>query len=164
MKTHSTVKNWVFYTIVIAFALYWLSNLVLWFPWSFATWLGVTVMLTLSPVIWGVGVYRSLLKFPGPGLLPGAGIIAIVFTLFSVASDYFFFVLIRGAKEALYQPATFYGYAFVFSIPFLEVLFFHKAIIRHKTSLESKDFLLPAILGMGCLTAVFMIIRFKISL
>lgn len=154
------MKKWLLYTITIGFALYWLSNLLLWVPWSYAAWLGMTIMLTVSPVIWGYGVYKSLIKFPGHKLLYGAFVISIVFTSCSVVADYFFFVLIRDAKEQLYHPTTFYGYAFVFTIPFLEILFLRKSISGNRTGLINKDFRLPVLLFIISLSSLMILAKF----
>jgi len=46
------MNKWILYNILVGFAVYWTSNLILWFPWSISTVLGMTLMLTISPIIW----------------------------------------------------------------------------------------------------------------
>ena len=51
---------WLAVTSLMVFCLYWLSNVVLWVPWSHSPQLGIILMLTVNPVFWGVGIYVCL--------------------------------------------------------------------------------------------------------
>ena len=50
---------WLAVTSLMVFCLYWLSNVVLWVPWSHSPQLGIILMLTVNPVFWGVGIKWS---------------------------------------------------------------------------------------------------------
>ena len=45
---------WLAVTSLMVFCLYWLSNVVLWVPWSHSPQLGIILMLTVNPVFWGI--------------------------------------------------------------------------------------------------------------
>ncbi|MFI5137191.1 MAG: hypothetical protein ACHQIM_05140 [Sphingobacteriales bacterium] len=164
MDKTSAGKKWIYYNFVLAFAVYWFSNLFLWFPWSINPLLGITLMLTVAPIVWGIAVFQSLIRFRGNTQLNGAIIIALILGVVAVVSDYIFFGVIRGAIRDLYKPTTFYGYAFLFTLPFIEILLFPKFISRKKKTITNKDFTLAAILGIACLLALTAIIRLDIKI
>ena len=60
---------WLAVTSLMVFCLYWLSNVVLWVPWSHSPQLGIILMLTVNPVFWGVGIYVCLACESGVGNL-----------------------------------------------------------------------------------------------
>ncbi len=145
-------------------ALYWISNLVLWFPWSINEWLGMTLMLTVSPVLWGFGVFQCLIKFSGEKIIKAALVIAIIFTSVAIISDYIFFGIIRQALDKLYHPTTFYGYGFLLFLPFIEILILPGFIKRKKESLSNKDFRPAVILAFISLLALTLIIKLHIEI
>jgi len=51
------VKKWILYNVILCFAVYWASNLLLWFPWSYSTTPGMIFMLTLAPVLWAYVIW-----------------------------------------------------------------------------------------------------------
>ena len=61
---------WLAVTSLMVFCLYWLSNVVLWVPWSHSPQLGIILMLTVNPVFWGVGIYVCLACESGVGKHP----------------------------------------------------------------------------------------------
>lgn len=106
MKENS---KWIIYNLIIAFSFYWTANLLLWFPWSISTYLGITLMLTIAPFLWGFGVYNCLIRYKGEKLFKGAIINSIILVFMAILLDYIFFGIIRGAMKELYHPTTFYG-------------------------------------------------------
>jgi len=82
----------------------------------------------------------------------------------AVVSDYIFFGLIRGAMDDLYQPATFYGYVFLTIMPFLELLFFKKLIIKKRCPLTAKSFISFGAIGLLSLLILIAIIKFDIKI
>ena len=121
-------KQWFALTFIIAFATYWLVNLLLWYPWSFSPTLGITLMLTVSPVLWGYVIYKCLKKYSGIYLFRGALWVSLIFIFVAVAGDYLFFGIMRNAMAELYQPTTFYGYVFLFSLPYIVIYIFPKKL------------------------------------
>lgn len=109
---------WYSYTLGVAVALYWLSNLILWYPWSRNPLLGMILMLTLNPVIWGSGEYACLRRFPGPDKWLGVWVVVLMMLGVSIVSDFLFFALYLHSND-VWHPTTFYGYGFVAVLPFL---------------------------------------------
>ena len=156
-------KQWTVFTIIVAFSMYWASNLILWFPWSISPALGITLMLTVTPFLWGFGIFQSLKKYPGPKLLTGALLTSLIFMLMAVVSDYIFFGIIRNAMHDLYRPATFYGYLFVISLPFIEVLLLKKYFLPAK-NITQTDVVKNSIPGLVSLAAIIIIMAFNITI
>jgi len=156
--------KWIYYNFLIAFALYWFSNLILWFPWSISPWFGMTLMLTVSPVIWGFGIFQSLIRYHGNKPNEAAYIVAVITIIVVVISDFVFFGIIRGAVKELYHPTTFYGYAFLITLPFLEILFFSKLIDRKKRTLIGNDFMMVTVFGIVSLLLLIVIIKLNIKI
>lgn len=44
----------------VIMCMYWLSNVVLWVPWSHNPQLGILLMLTVNPLFWAAGIYICL--------------------------------------------------------------------------------------------------------
>ena len=158
------MSKWLLYNITLAFAVYWASNLLLWFPWSYSTWLGITLMLTVTPVFWASAIFLCLKTFPGKNIWSSAIYSSIVFVLLAVVLDYFFFAIIRGAKEELYHPTTFYGYGFVVVLPFIMTSVFKRRIIRLKKDTTSTAFIKAGAVGLFCLAVLVAIIILKIEM
>ena len=156
--------KWVLLNLTISFSFYWIGNLVLWFPWSINPNLGITLMLTLAPLLWGVGIYNCLIRYPGERLIKGAIINSFILLIHAVIEDYLFFGLIRKTMHDLYQPTTFYGYAFLMTIPFIEVLIFRKLLIKKKREIKIADFILFGTLGAICLLSLIVIIKFDVKI
>jgi len=156
--------KWVLLNLTISFSFYWIGNLVLWFPWSINPNLGITLMLTLAPLLWGVGIYNCLIRYPGEKLIKGAIINSFILLIHAVIEDYLFFGLIRKTMHDLYQPTTFYGYAFLMTIPFIEILIFRKLLIKKKREIKIADFILFGTLGAICLLSLIVIIKFDVKI
>lgn len=156
--------KWIFYTSVVGFAVYWVSNLLLWYPWSYSTYLGMTLMLTVSPLLWAYSVFLCLKAYPKNNLLSAATIIAVILLMLSVIMDYLFFGIIRKAIEELYHPTTFYGYGFVMVLPFLISIIFKKRISQSKRDLTNIAFVKPALVGVACLFTLTLIILLDLNL
>ena len=156
--------KWLLLNLTVSFSFYWIGNLILWFPWSINPNLGITLMLTVAPLLWGVGIYYCLIRYPGDKLIKGAIINSLILLINAVIEDYIFFGLIRKATHDLYQPTTFYGYAFLMTIPFIEIIIFKNLIIRQKRQIKANDFSLFGILGAVCLVILIIIIRLDIKI
>jgi len=156
--------KWLLLNLTVSFSFYWIGNLILWFPWSINPNLGITLMLTVAPLLWGVGIYYCLIRYPGDKLIKGAIINSLILLINAVIEDYIFFGLIRKATHDLYQPTTFYGYAFLMTIPFIEIIIFKNLIIRQKRQIKANDFSLFGILGAVCLVILIVIIRLDIKI
>jgi hypothetical protein len=158
------MKIWILYTLTVAFALYWVGNLILWFPWSINENLGIGLMFTIMPLLWGVGIYLCLIHYNGRNILIGSVLTTLIMVMSSVISDYIFFGLIRGAWNDLYKPTTFYGYVFLALIPFIERLSFQKLINIKKRQIRTNDFFLIGILGTVCFLTIIVIIKYDIKI
>jgi len=90
--------------------------------------------------------------------LKGAWIIAIIFLLLGMGMDYVFFVLIRNVKEDLYQPTTFYGYAFLVAWPIILAYLFGGKIKSRKKTATKRGVIRAIVSGLICLTALTLII------
>lgn len=156
--------KWLLLNLTVSFSFYWIGNLILWFPWSINPNLGITLMLTVAPLLWGIGIYYCLIRYPGDKLIKGAIINSLVLLINAVIEDYIFFGLIRKATHDLYQPTTFYGYAFLMTIPFIEIIIFKNQIIKQKRQIKANDFSLFGILGAVCLVILIVIIRLDIKI
>ncbi len=156
--------KWLLYNLTVAFCIYWAGNLILWFPWSINANLGITIMLTIMPLFWGIGIYNCLIRYNGQKILKGVIINSIILLIFGIVSDYLFFGLIRGAIVDLYQSATLFGYGFLVAMPFIELLFFRKSIIKNKRQINNNDFILIGMLGAICLLTLIVIIKNNIRI
>jgi len=156
--------KWLLLNLTVSFSFYWIGNLILWFPWSINPNLGITLMLTVTPLLWGIGIYYCLIRYPGDKLIKGAIINSLILLINAVIEDYIFFGLIRKATHDLYQPTTFYGYAFLMTIPFIEIIIFKNLIIRQKRQIKANNFSLFGILGAVCLVILIVIIRLDIKI
>ena len=153
--------KWLILNLTVSFSFYWIDNLILWLPWSINPNLGITLMLTLAPLLWGVGIYYCLIRYPGDKLIKGAIINSLILLMNAVIEDYIFFGLIRNAMHDLYKPTTFYGYAFLMTIPFIEIILFRNLIIKQKRQIKANDFFLIGIPGLVCLVILILIIKLE---
>jgi len=156
--------KWLLYNLTVAFSIYWAGNLILWFPWSINANLGIGLMLTMMPLLWGIGIYNCLIRYKGQKILTGVILNSIITLMIAVVADYLFFGLIRGAMDDLYQPTTFYGYGFLVAMPFLELLFFRKLIVKKKRQIKTNDFILIGMLGAICLLTLIVIIKYELKI
>ena len=156
--------KWLLLNLTVSFSFYWIGNLILWFPWSINPNLGITLMLTVAPLLWGVGIYYCLIRYTGEKLIKGAIINSLILLINAVIEDYIFFGLIRKAMHDLYQPTTFYGYAFLMTIPFIEIVIFRNLIVKKKRKIEVTDFILFGTLGAICLLSLIVIIKLDVKI
>jgi hypothetical protein len=156
--------KWLLFNLTVAFSLYWTGNLLLWFPWSINANLGIGLMLTIMPFLWGIGIYYCLISYTGKKILTGAIINSTIMLVSAVVSDYIFFGLIRGAMVDLYQPTTFYGYGFLILMPFLELLIFKKLINKKRYPLTARSFISSGAIGLFSLLLLTAIIKFEIKI
>jgi len=156
--------KWFLLNLTVSFSFYWLSNLVLWFPWSINPNLGITLMLTIAPLLWGVGIYFCLIRYPGDKLIKRAIFNSFILLVNAVIQDFIFFGLIRKAIHDLYQPTTFYGYAFLMTLPFIEIIIFKNLIIKQNRQIKANDFFLIGTLGVVCFVTLLLIIKLDINI
>jgi hypothetical protein len=158
------MNKWILYTAILGVAVYWASNLLLWFPWSYSTTLGMTLMLTVAPVLWAYVIIRALKSYPKMEILKGALIIAGIFLFLAVIMDYLFFGLIRNAMDELYHPTTLYGYGFLAAFPFILAILFKRKILGRKRLATNSEILKAGIIGLICLVTVTLIIILEIEI
>ena len=158
------MTRWTLYVATLGFAVYWASNLLLWFPWSYSAFLGMTLMLTVAPILWAYVAFLCLRTYPGAALSGGATRVAGVLLLLAVVMDYVFFGLIRNALRELYHPTTLYGYGFLACLPFLVGWLFRGRIERGGRAVESADLLAAAVGGLVCLGALTAIILLGVEI
>jgi hypothetical protein len=84
------MTKWILYIITLVFAIYWAGNLILWYPWSINPMLGTILMLTLMPMIWGIGIYLCLIRYNGKNLLRGGFVISLIMLTCAAVMDYVF--------------------------------------------------------------------------
>jgi hypothetical protein len=156
--------KWILYTIMLGWAAYWASNLLLWFSWSYSATLGITLMLTAAPVLWGYLIYLALKTYPQQRIMKGAFTIAVLLLTLSMVMDYIFFGLIRNAMEELYQPTTIYGYGFLLALPFVLALLWKERIRKKKGAATTSAIIRAGIGGLICFAAVVMIILLDITI
>ena len=146
------------YNIVICFAVYWFSNLILWYPWSINEKLGQFLMLSINPLLWGYASYSCLIRYPKSKLINAVVLNSLIFIIEAVASDLVFFGIIRNAMNKLKHVTTLYAWGFVISLPFIVYLFFEKTIIRQKREIKIADFWKPVFIGLISFIAITYII------
>ncbi|WP_462281100.1 hypothetical protein [Salinivirga cyanobacteriivorans] len=156
--------KWILYCFLTAFAFYWISNLLLWFPWSISESLGITLMLTVAPLLWVVAVYQCLIRYPDKQLFAASMLIGIIFLFVAAVLDYLFFGLIRNAMDDLYKMTTFYGYAFLLALPILEVSIIPKRIKMRYRKVQKQNFLFMLNIGLTALGILIIIIELNITL
>lgn len=140
--------RWLLFVAIVAFSFYWTANVLLWLPWSINPTLGMVLMLSLAPFLWGLAVYLCMVRYTGEKLVRGAIYTSLVLLGMAVVMDYLFFGLIRGAMDELYHPTTLYGYGFLLALPFLGILFFKNLLQRKKREANHQDFIRVGSLGL----------------
>jgi hypothetical protein len=113
-----TKKEFLLFTLV-GFTAYWFANAVLWIPWKINQWFGIVMMLLIVPILWGLSSLYCLVRIPIERRKNAKFIIAMVFLIVSVVSDFFFFAIWRGIPEELYHPTTFAAYALIVIMPII---------------------------------------------
>ena len=149
---------WYIYNIAVCFCVYWLSNLILWVPWSVSPILGQTLMLTVNPFIWGYASYKCIISYPKQNLFVGSVYNSLIFTLVAILSDLIFFGWIRNAMDNLMHRTTLYSWSFVFVLPYLVYLIAKKRN-RRDDSVVLRDSLVPVSVGAVCLLCILYMIH-----
>ena len=158
------MKKWLTYCFLLVFAVYWVSNLFLWYPWSYSPTLGMILMLTVSPLAWAYTVYLSLITYPEENIYKGALSIAIIFLITAIVLDYVFFGIIRNALEELYHPTTIYGYGFLLVLPFLVSWILKRKILSKKREVSRKLQISALVVGLSCLLILVLIITLDLNI
>jgi len=155
--------QWILYNIVICFAIYWLSNLILWYPWSVNENLGQILMLTINPLLWGFASYSCIIRYPKSSIIKGVLLNSLLFTTEAIVSDLLFFVVIRNAKDKLMHVTTFYAWCFVACLPFIIYFLFRKLIVQNKKQFDISDFWKPLFIGLISFAVITTIIMLNIK-
>lgn len=157
------MSRWALYVVVLGFAVYWASNLLLWFPWSYSAVLGMSLMLTVAPVLWGYVAFLCLRTYPGQDPRNGALWTAAILVSMAVALDFVFFGLVRNAMEQLYHPTTFYAYGFLVFLPLIVALLFKNVIGNSEAQATNAAFVSAGISGLVCFVILSLIILLEIG-
>jgi hypothetical protein len=163
VKTETS--RWIIYNVVVCFAVYWLSNLILWYPWSVNETSGQILMLTINPLLWGFASYSCIIRYPKQNLINGVLLNSLIFVIEAIASDLIFFVVIRNAADKLMHITTLYAWVFVMFLPLIIYLLFRKLIIRNKKQLAISNFWKPlyiAVISFAIIT-VILIFNFRLG-
>ena len=155
-------SSWIIYNIVVCFAVYWLSNLLLWYPWSINETLGQILMLTINPLLWGFASYSCMIRYPKTDMLHAVLWNSVIFTIEAIISDLIFFVVIRTAKDKLMHITTLYAWGFVLFLPIIIYFLFRKSILRNKRLLIMNDFWKPLFIGLASFLIITLIILFNV--
>lgn len=155
---------WTFFAIGTGFALYWISNVILWFPWSISDALGITIMLTIQPLVWAFGIVQVLRRWPGRSLWVAAAWTALIMLIMSIASDLVFFGILRSALDDLLRPTTYAAYGWVALLPLIVVLFGRGWLRRHAAVTTSRAIVVAFAIGFVAMAVIAGIIAFDIRI
>lgn len=144
----------------VSFAAYWFANAVLWIPWKINQWFGITVMILLVPVLWGMSSLFCLRRIPINNWRKTKFVIAAVFLLVAVISDLFFFAVWRGIPEELYRPTTFAAYALIIIVPIITGVAFRKTKTKEKKQISLINLLIIGGLGILFLVATLYSVQY----
>jgi hypothetical protein len=153
------MKHWTLYNFIVANTIYWIGNIILWYPWSINERLGIMLMLTVMPFLWGYGIYHCIIRYKGKRIVTGSVFTALILIATAVILDFIFFGLIRGTFTDLYKPTTFYGYAFLVTLPIIEAFVLKKLIIKNKRRVKYIDFLQWGTVGLASLAIQIVLIN-----
>jgi len=162
MKEEDSILKYITYNLVVCFAVYWMSNLILWYPWSLNETLGKVLMLTVNPIIWGYGSYICIKRYHKANMLHAAVINSFLFIGEAIISDLIFFGIIRNAMDEIMKATTIYGWCFVIVLPFLIYAILKKRIEKKRKQLTNSDFKSPILLGLISLVIIIVILVFDI--
>jgi hypothetical protein len=137
-------KEFLLFTLV-GFTAYWFANAVLWLPWLINRLFGIVMMLLIVPILWGLSSLYCLIHVPIERRKNAKFIIAVIFLLVGVVSDFFFFAIWRGIPEELYHPTTFAAYALIVIMPIIIGVISMK---RDSKPIHNKAIILFTILGI----------------
>lgn len=163
-KMKSATFKWIVYNVIVCFAVYWLSNLILWYPWSINEKLGQILMLTINPLLWGFASYSCIIRYPGKDLIKGVLLNSLVFVTEAIGSDLIFFVVIRNAADKLMHITTLYAWAFVMFLPLIIYFLFRKLIMKNRKQPAVYNFWKPLSIGIISFAVITFILFFNIQL
>lgn len=144
MEINRSGQLWWGVTGLTIMVLYWLSNVVLWLPWSYNPQLGILMMLTVNPIFWGIGIYFCLACGSNvESLVKKTLIVSAVAVGISLISDYLFFAVYLKSKD-VWHITTFYGYAWLVVLAFGEAFLLRKRLKRRQFVASGKTLLLLA--------------------
>lgn len=144
MEINRSGQLWWGVTGLTMMVLYWLSNVVLWLPWSYNPQLGILMMLTVNPIFWGIGIYFCLVcESNVESLVKKTLIVSAVAVGVSLISDYLFFAVYMKSKD-VWHITTFYGYAWLVVLAFGEAFLLRKRLKRRQFVASGKTLLLLA--------------------
>lgn len=144
MEINRSGQLWWGVTGLTMMVLYWLSNVVLWLPWSYNPQLGILMMLTVNPIFWGIGIYFCLVCGSNvESLVKKTLIVSAVAVGISLISDYLFFAVYMKSKD-VWHITTFYGYAWLVVLAFGEAFLLRKRLKRRQFVASGKTLLLLA--------------------
>lgn len=148
-------RLWLAATVLWVVCLYWLSNAVLWVPWSHNPQLGIVLMLTVNPVFWAIGIYTCLAYESGIGnLMKKALIVALIAVGISLLSDYLFFAVHMGSKD-VWHVTTFYGYAWLVVLAIGEAFLLKKRLAAKQYVVTARVLLILAVCLLLLLFVLF---------
>ena len=116
-KASSLIRR-LFWYILIGITLYWVSNVLVIFPWLISKSLGIIAMF-LSTLLWGYIAYYCFSHVPFKEWNRDTLFMGTSFLLTGVVQDYLLYAVYRGVPDELYEPATFLAYGLTFFLPFL---------------------------------------------
>ncbi len=158
------MTRWNLFVVTAGFAVYWASNLLLWFPWIYSAALGMTLMLTVAPILWAYVVYLCLKTYPGTDGWSGPARTAAILLVLAVVMDFVFFGVVRDALTELLHPTTFYGYGFLVCLPFIVARLLKRRIRSRARPVASGDFVMAGTSGILCLATLSSIIVFDVTI
>jgi len=145
----------MFWHLCIGLSLYWLSNLLVVFPWIVSQTLGIIAMI-LSTLLWGFAAFYCFRHTPGKELNRDMISMAFFFLLPAILQDYFLYVEYRGIPDELYDPTTFLAYGLVFFLPII-IRYLFKKQLEERTVLVISRVKLAVTLIIGIISFFFTI-------
>lgn len=144
----------------VSFSAYWFANAVLWIPWKFNQWLGISLMIILVPFLWGLSSLYCLRKTLFENIKSAKYVIAISFLVMAFLSDFFFFVIYRGIPDELYHPTTFAAYALIIIMPIIIGIVLHKKGNNKYNEVKVKNLIIIFVFGIIFLITTLYSVQF----
>ncbi len=108
----------LFWYILIGITLYWVSNVLVVFPWIISKTSGIIAMF-LSTFLWGYITCYCFRHVPVKERNRDTIFMGISFLFTGVVQDYLLYAVYREVPDELYEPTTFLAYGLIFILPFL---------------------------------------------
>jgi len=142
-----SIKELLLYSGVSVSA-YWFANAVLWIPWKFNRWVGVILMILLVPFLWGLSSLYCFRKTQFEKIGKTKYIVAIVFLIIAVVSDFFFFAIWRNIPDQLYHPTTFAAYALIIIMPIIIGIILKRNNTKKYSEINNKNLIIIWVMGI----------------